>query len=539
MKTISGKSILKGIAKGTLKWYREPERDLPGEEMTDPQAELKKFEAARQRLKTAQRKLYEKTRVEAGEESAEIFLAHMQMLDDEMLKESVTEIIRRQNRSAAYAVQVGLSSIVGRFRAMDDLYVSARSEDIADLANGLLDELTGMAAFGEEEEEPWILMADTLTPTELMKLDRRKLSGLVLSGGSDISHTAILAKGMEMPMLVKCGPLDEGWEGMEAVLDGYEGVLYLEPSKEQLALFEGKQKNAQQDKERLESLKGKESVTKDGKRIRLLANISDPSEVGAVIANDAEGVGLFRSEFLYLNGSSYPKEEELLFVYRQVLKTLFPRPVIIRTCDIGADKASDYMQLKPEENPALGLRAVRFALTHREVFKTQLRALLKASDSGNLSIMIPMISDIREVRETKELLKECEEELKAEGFEIGAYEFGIMVETPAAVLTARELAREVDFFSIGTNDLAQYTLAVDRQDAALASFFHPAHPSVMKEIEMTVEAGHAEGIRVGICGELAGNPEYTEAFLGMGVDELSVSPKSVLPLREIILSCCS
>ncbi len=531
---ISGESIMRGIAWGTLRIRHRNERPLPeaDPEHHDVQAELKKFESARQRLREAQQKLYEKTRAEAGEKSAEVFLAHMQMLDDEMLKQSVTEIIREQNRDAAYAVQVGLSAIVGRFQAMDDLYVRTRSEDIADLADGLLGELTGMATLGFEEEKPYILAAEQLSPSELMMLDRSKLAGLVLSGGSGISHTAILAKGMEMPMLVKCGSFPEEWDGKEAVLDGYQGCLFLEPSKEQQESFLRKQEKEKEDRQRLQELKGKESVTADGKPIRLLANIKDPTDVGAVIANDAEGVGLFRTEFLYLNGNDYPTEEEQFFVYRQVLKTLSPKPVVIRTCDIGADKAAEYMKLSAEDNPALGLRGVRFSLKEKQVFRTQLRAMLRASAFGSLRIMIPMITDPEEVRECRKLLDECEEELKKEGVQIGEYLFGLMIETPAAVLCADELAELSDFFSIGSNDLAQYTLAVDRQDTALAVLFNPAHPSVLKGIELTVQAGHRHGIPVGICGELGGNPEFTEKFLRMGIDAISADPKSILALRE-------
>ncbi len=535
---ISGESIMRGIAWGTLRIRHRDERPLPeaDPENHDVRTELKKFESARQRLRAAQQKLYEKTREEAGEKSAEVFLAHMQMLDDEMLKQSVTEIIREQNRDAAYAVQVGLSAIVGRFQAMDDLYVSTRSEDIADLADGLLGELTGMVTMGFEEEKPYILAAEQLSPSELMMLDRSRLAGLVLSGGSGISHTAILAKGMEMPMLVKCGSFPEEWDGKEAVLDGYQGCLYLEPSKEQQESFLKKQEKEKEDRKRLQELKGKESVTADGKPIRLLANIKDPTDVGAVIANDAEGVGLFRTEFLYLNGNDYPTEEEQFFVYRQVLKTMSPKPVVIRTCDIGADKAAEYMKLAEEDNPALGLRGVRFSLKERQVFRTQLRAMLRASAFGSLRIMIPMITDPEEVKECRKLLAECEEELRKEGAQIGEYLFGLMIETPAAVLCADELAELSDFFSIGSNDLAQYTLAVDRQDTALAVLFNPAHPSVLKGIEMTVQAGHRHGIPVGICGELGGNPEFTGKFLRMGIDAISADPKSVLALREKVRS---
>ncbi len=536
MLTITGESIMKGVASGTLRFYRKMEREVPGEDTQDIKTELEKFESARQRLKNAQQSLYEKTKAEAGEESAEIFLAHMQMLDDEMLKNSVKEIIREQNRSAAYAVQVGLSSIVGRFQAMDDLYVSARSEDIADLANGLLDELTGMASSGIEGQKPYILAAEQLSPSELMKLDRKRLAGIVLCSGSKISHTSIIAKGMEIPMLIKCSGLDESLEGKEAVLDGYTGHLFLEPTPEQKILTEERRSRELDDKDRIQKLKDKETVTADGRKIRLLANIGDPSDVGAVIANGAEGVGLFRTEFLFLNNSDFPTEEEQFFVYRQVLKTLAPKPVIIRTCDIGADKASDYMNFEAEDNPALGLRGVRFSLARRGIFKTQLRAMLRASSYGTLGIMIPMISDVQEIRECRELLSECREELEAQGTEVGSYEFGITVETPAAVLCAEELAGEVDFFSVGSNDLAQYTLAVDRQNTRLASFFDPCHPSVLRLIRMAAEAGHKKGIRVGICGEIGSDPALTETFLQAGIDELSVNPKSILPIRERVMT---
>ena len=417
---------------------------------------------------------------------------------------------------------------------MDDPYMKERAADIYDIEHAVLGYLFGISGDILQGMEPCILVANDLTPSETVRLNKSLLLGIITREGSLNSHTAILARSMGIPALVQCKDVNEDWEGKPAIIDGYNSCAYIEPTGDlEKTLRKRKEKDAKQ-RALLQELKGKSNTTIDGKTIQVYANIGGPSDIGLVQQNDAGGVGLFRSEFVYLNARDYPSEEEQFNAYRLAIETLAPKQVIIRTCDIGADKQVEYMGMEKEENPALGLRAIRICLTRKAFFKTQLRALLRASAYGNLGIMFPMIISMRELRECKELLAECAEELKKQGVKLGKYAVGIMIETPAAVLIADELAEECDFFSIGTNDLTQYTLAIDRQNAALDPFLAKHHPAVLRQIKMTIDAGHRHGTWVGICGELGADLALTETFLRMGVDELSVNPVSVLPLRKII-----
>ena len=532
----AGTKIVDGIAIGRLRLYKPPVYEISDAPVTDTDAERDRFEKARLKVQEQQHVLYEKALKSAGEESAAIFEAHELMLDDEDLIDSCCGIISKQRHTAEYAVAEGFENMAQMFRDMDDPYFQARSADVIDLKNAMLDVLSGNDTDSLQGTEPSILVAEDLAPSETVKLDKSLLLGLVTREGSSNSHTAILARSMNLPALIQCRDIADEWDGKEAILDGYHSCLYIEPTPELAASLTARHNEDLKQEALLQELKGKDNTTIDGKTIRIYANIGGPEDLDAVQNCDAGGVGLFRSEFVYLNSSEDPDEETQFAAYRQVLETLAPKPVIIRTCDIGADKTVDYMNLDKEENPALGFRAIRICLTRRDFFKRQLRALLRASAYGNLGIMFPMIISVREVRECKEILAECRRELEEAGVKTGRYEIGIMVETPAAAICADDLAEEVDFFSLGTNDLTQYTLAIDRQNAKLEPFADTHHPAVLKLIRMTVEAGHRHNTWVGICGELGADPTLTETFLRMGVDELSVNPKSVLPLRKIIRS---
>ncbi|MBO5999337.1 MAG: phosphoenolpyruvate--protein phosphotransferase [Lachnospiraceae bacterium] len=535
MKVATGKSILNGIAIGKIRIYKMPERVINDAFVEDIDAELERFEAARVRVQDQQMVLYEKALVQAGEDAAGIFMFHYSLLDeDEDLYEAVNEIITSQKRSAEYAVKTAFENQADVFASMSDPYFQARSADVIDVENDVLDVLTGLDTMSMQGTEPAILVADDFAPSETVKLDKSLLLGMITREGSSNSHTAILARSMNLPTLIQCKDIDDDWDGKTAILDGYNHCVYIDPTEDLLESLSKKQQEDIRKEALLQDLKGKSSTTIDGKTIRVYANIGGPSDVGAVQVNDAEGVGLFRSEFVYLNSKTDPTEEEQFNAYRKVLETLAPKQVVIRTCDIGADKTIDYMDLDHEENPALGFRAIRICLTRKDFFKRQLRALLRASAYGNLAIMFPMIISVREVVECKAILEECRQELKNEGVQTGEIEVGIMVETPAAVLCADELAEEVDFFSIGTNDLTQYTCAIDRQNAKLEPFSDTHHPAVLRAISMTIEAGHRHNCWVGICGELGADLSLTETFLRMGIDELSVNPTSILPLRKAI-----
>ena len=534
VKAAAGKSIWDGIAIGRLRWFQKREVQAQSISGLTPEEELERFEQARARAQAQLRVLHESAVGEVGEDNAAIFEIHQMMLEDEDFLDAVKSVIRTQGGSAEHAVQVTGENFTAAFAAMDNTYMQARAVDVQDITHRLLTVLTG----GDEEPDwdgPYILLADDLTPSETVQLDKGKLLGFVTRKGSANSHTAILARTMGIPALIGV-EVDRNWDGHMAVLDGYNQCLYVDPAADLLSTMEAKRRSDAEQASLLQGLKKKPNVTLDGTEIKVYANIGNAAEVGLALQNDAQGIGLFRSEFLYLNSTDYPTEEEQFAVYRRVVETMAGKKVVVRTLDIGADKQADYFGLDKEENPALGYRAIRICLTRKGLFKTQLRAILRASAYGTVSIMFPMIISVREVRDAKELLEACRQELLSQGYTVGRVEVGIMVETPAAVLIADELAREVDFFSLGTNDLAQYTLAIDRQNPKLDPFYDPHHPALLRMVRMTVEAGHRHGCWVGICGELGADMALTESFLRMGVDELSVSPSAILPLRRRIRS---
>ena len=534
MQVATGKSVLNGIAIGKIKVYTPPKVEISEALTEDVDKELQRFENAREKAIDQQNALYEKAVIDAGEDSAEVFSVHAMMLDDDDLVDATKEIIQTQKHNAEYAVKIAFNNQARVFAEMDDPYMKERSADIYDIQQAVLNVLFGIDPESMQGTEPCILVANDLTPSETVRLDKSLLLGIITREGSLNSHTAILARSMGIPALVKCADVASKWDGQDAIIDGYNGCVYVDPTPDLQETLKKKQEEDIKQKALLKGLRGQPNTTIDGKTIQVYANIGGPQDIGLVQQNDAGGVGLFRSEFVYLNSRDYPTEEEQFNAYRLAVETLAPKLVVIRTCDIGADKQVDYMNMPKEDNPAMGLRAIRLCLTHRDFFKTQLRALLRASAYGNLGIMFPMIISARELHECKELLAECTKELEDKGVQIGKYQVGIMIETPAAVLVADSLAEDCDFFSIGTNDLTQYTLAIDRQNASLDSFLDTHHPAVLREIQMTIEAGHRHGIWVGICGELGADRSLTETFLRMGIDELSVNPVSVLPLRKLI-----
>ncbi len=534
MQVATGKSVLNGIAIGKIKVYTPPKVVISEKLIEDTDAELARFEDAREKAIDQQNALYEKAVIDAGEDSAEVFSVHAMMLEDDDLIDATKEIIQTQKHNAEYAVKTAFNNQARVFAEMDDPYMKERSADIYDIEQAVLNILFGIDPESMQGSEPSILVANDLTPSETVRLDKSKLLGIITREGSLNSHTAILARSMGIPALVQCGEVASKWDGKTAILDGYNACAYIEPTEDLMISLRNKRDSDLKQKALLQELKGQSNTTIDGKTIKVYANIGGPSDIGLVQQNDAGGVGLFRSEFVYLNSKDYPTEEEQFNAYRLAVESLAPKQVIIRTCDIGADKQVDYMNLIKEENPAMGCRAIRLCLTRREFFKTQLKALLRASAYGNLGIMFPMIISTRELHECKELIQECTAELEEKGYNIGKYSIGVMIETPAAVMIADELAEECDFLSIGTNDLTQYTLAIDRQNAALDPFLDTHHPAILKEIKMTIEAGHRHGAWVGICGELGADLTLTETFLRYGVDELSVNPVSILPLRKVI-----
>ena len=503
--------------------------------ISDTEAEIARFEAARDTASAQLGVLYEKAVAEVGEENAAIFEVHQMMLEDEDYLDSIKGMIRDEQLNAEYAVSVTGQNFSEIFAAMDDDYMRERAADVKDISARVVRILAGVEEGGAAMDEPSILVAEDLAPSETLQLDRSKVLAFVTRKGSTNSHTAILARTMNIPALVMVSEAVDV-DGLMGIVDGKEGKLIVEPDEETLKNYQNKLEEQKREQELLNSLKGKPSVTKDGRKVNLYANIGGVEDVEAVLANDAEGIGLFRSEFLYLQSSDYPTEEEQFEAYKAVAERMNGKRVIIRTLDIGADKQIDYFGLDKEENPALGYRAVRICLNKREVFRTQLRALCRASAYGRIAIMVPMIISVWEVQTVKEILEKIKEELRAEGKEIGEIEFGIMIETPASVIIADELAKEVDFFSIGTNDLTQYTLAIDRQNAKLDMFYNAHHPAILRMIKMVVDAAHKEGIWAGICGELGADTTLTEEFVNMGVDELSVSPAMVLPVRNKVVN---
>ncbi len=529
MRAFSGKSILNGVAIGKLRVYRKAAAQIQPVSQLSPPEELSRFNAALAEAQEQLAALYETALAQVGEEHAAIFQIHQMMLEDEDYLDAAHEAIEG-GATAEYAALTTGETFAVMFAQMDDEYMKARSTDVRDISQRLCDVLTG-ASGGAELTEPSILVADDLTPSETVQLDKSKLLGFVTRHGSSNSHTAILARTMNIPALIGVD-ISEDWDGLPAVLDGYSGQVILEPDDALLAQMEAVRQRDLQAAAALQELKGQPNVTLDGRTINLYANIGSLKDVDAVLANDAGGIGLFRTEFLYLDAQDFPTEEAQFQIYKQVAQAMGGRKVIFRTLDIGADKQVDYFGLAKEDNPALGYRAIRICLTQTDIFKTQLRALLRSSAFGKVSIMFPMITSLWEVQKAKEVLAQCRAELEAEGVELGEVELGIMIETPAAALVADQLAQEVEFFSLGTNDLTQYTLAIDRQNPKLDAFYDPHHPAVLELIRMTVEAGHRHGCWVGICGELGADAALTETFLRLGLDELSVSPSAVLPLRK-------
>lgn len=536
MQIYKGKSVFGGIAIGKISVYKKDEQLVKRVKIEDADAEMERYTAARNIAAAQLQKLYDKALKEVGEANAAIFEVHQMMLEDEDYNESVENIIHSQMVNAEYAVASTADNFAQMFEAMDDDYMRGRAADVRDISERVITVLAGGAGSGLDSDEPVIIAANDLAPSETVQLDKDKVLSFVTAHGSENSHTAILARTMGIPALIGTGiDLDETVDGKLGIVDGTNGVVYVDPDAELLEEMKKKQQEGQEKKRLLQTLKGKENITLDGQKVMLYANVGNIKDLGIALQNDAGGIGLFRSEFIYLGQDHYPTEEEQFQIYKTVAETMAGRRVIIRTLDIGADKQCDYFELDKEDNPAMGLRAIRICLTRPEIFKTQLRALFRASVYGNINIMYPMIISVDEVRQIKAIVEEVKAELAEQGIEYGNPAQGIMIETPASVMMSRELAEEVDFFSIGTNDLTQYTLAIDRQNSKLDKFFDSHHPAVLRMIQMTVENAHKAGIWCGICGELGADQALTKDFLAMGVDELSVSPGSILPLRKIIL----
>ena len=538
MEQIFGKGVSKGVAAGPISFYRRASGVIPRHEVSDTAAELERFRTARETAKKQLAKLYDKALAEAGEDAAMLFEAHQMMLDDLDFVESIEGMIENDRVNAEAAVSDTGAQFAEMFAAMDDSYMQARAADIRDIAARVIGILTGEGESGILSDVPCIVAADDLAPSETVQLDKALILGFITAGGSANSHTAILARTMGIPAIISAGDvLQPEMEGKYAIIDGQTGEAVIEPDDAERERLLKKQAKEKALKELLDQLKGKPNVTKDGRNVMVYCNIGSPADIDAVLQNDGGGIGLFRSEFLYLQGSDYPTEDEQFKAYKTVAERMGGRRVIIRTLDIGADKQADYFHLDKEENPAMGLRAIRICLTRPEVFRTQLRALYRASAYGKIAIMFPMITSVWEVQEIKRICRNIRAELAEEGVPMAdKVELGIMIETPAAVMMSAELAREVDFFSVGTNDLTQYTLAVDRQGVGLDRFFDAHHPAVLRMLRMAAENAHKAGIWIGICGELGADAELIETFLSMGIDELSVSPSAVLPLRSAIRS---
>ena len=537
MKKYTGKGVYSAIAIGRISVFKKKDLAVKRMRCEDTETEKKRVENAKNLAKGQIGTLYEKALKEVGEANARIFEIHMMMLDDEDYNESIDNIIDTQKVNAEYAVAVTADNFSEMFLAMDDAYMQARSADIKDISNRIIANLTGIKSEENSLDDKVIICADDLAPSETVSLDKDKVLAFVTAHGSSNSHTAILARNMNIPAIIGVGDtfLDEIRDGQSAIVDGYMGEIYLEPDEETMQNYVLKQKNDEEHRKLLQNLKGKENVTLDGTKINIFANIGGVDNIGAVLANDAGGIGLFRSEFLYLENADFPTEEQQFTAYRKVLESMAGKKVIIRTLDIGADKQADYFGLKKEENPALGMRAIRICLTRPEIFKTQLRALYRASVFGKLGIMFPMITSESEVRKVLEICDEVKSELKQKGIEYSEnVELGIMIETPAAAIISDKLAPLVDFFSVGTNDLTQYTLACDRQNPDIEYFVDTHHEAVLRLIEMAADNAHKNGAWIGICGELAADTTLTETFLKMGIDELSVSPSFVLKIRDVV-----
>ena len=535
MKRYTGKSVFAGVAIGKVMLYDKGQQQVKRKKVEDTVHEVARYQEACEKAKEELACLYDKALKEVGESGAAIFEIHQMMLDDDDYIESVNNIIETQMVNAEYAVAQTGDNFSQMFSAMDDEYMRGRAADVKDITERIINILLGAGKGGINSEEPVIVLAEDLAPSETVQMDKSKILSFVSEKGSVNSHTSILARTMGIPALIGTDvPLDESVDGHMGIVDGNNGYLYIDPDDETLEKMRKEQKKDSEKKELLLQLKGKEDVTLDGIHIKLYANIGNIKDVVNVLNNDAAGIGLFRSEFIYLERDTYPTEEEQFSIYRKVAESMAGKPVIIRTLDIGADKQAEYFNLGKEDNPALGLRAIRICLQRPEVFKTQLRALYRASAYGNISIMYPMITSVSEIDRIKAIEQEVKEELARDGISMGNPKTGIMIETPAAVIISRELAKKVDFFSIGTNDLTQYTLAIDRQNSNLDEFYDSHHPAVLEMIRMVVDNAHKEGIWAGICGELGADTTLTKEFLSMGVDELSVSAGKLLAIRKII-----
>ena len=536
MLVVKGKSVFSGITMGPLALFHRNTVSTARRRIKDTDAEVERFQEARLASIEQLKDMYEKAVQKVGEEEAAVFEVHQMMLDDDDYIDNIVTLISQKKINAEAAVEETAQQFSEMFRSMDDAYMKERAADVLDISRRIQVQLCGGEANDFSAYDGVVLAADDLAPSETLQLDTDKILGFVTSGGSTNSHTAILARTLGITAVVNTGTqLHTDVEGKTVIVDGFTGTVYLDPDSATLDKMKKKQAEAEERKIRLEAYRGKESVTVDGYKVNVFANIGNPDNVPQALANDAEGIGLFRSEFLYLENATYPTEEQQFEAYKKTVEMMGGKTVVIRTLDIGADKKVDYFDLKAEENPAMGMRAIRICLTRPTLFKTQLRALCRASAYGKIAIMFPMIISVDEVRRSRELLRQVQNELRHEGIAFDeSMEVGIMIETPAAALISDELAKEVDFFSIGSNDLTQYTLAIDRQQTDLDNFFNPHHPALLRLIEMTVKNGHKEGIWVGICGELGADLSLTEDFLRMGVDELSVSPPAVLPLREKI-----
>ncbi|MBP7059421.1 MAG: phosphoenolpyruvate--protein phosphotransferase [Lachnospiraceae bacterium] len=528
-----GKSVTSGVAIGKLVIFRKDDSLVKRTRVEDPETEVNRFQEAKAKAMDQLKDLYDKALKEVGEANAAIFDVHQMLLDDLDYNDSIVNIIRTQKVNAEYAVATTGDNFATMFSEMDDDYMRARSADMKDISNRVVTVLQGKSDGMISASEPFILLADDLAPSETVQLDKNLVLSFVTRGGSTNSHTAILARNMNIPAVIGVD-FPENCDGKMAIVDAYNSKLIIDPAAEEIEKFKKIQEQDAEKLRLLQELKGKENITLDGKKINVYANIGGVGDVADVLKNDAGGIGLFRSEFLYLGTDDYPTEEQQFQAYRTVAETMAGKKVIIRTLDIGADKQVDYFKLDKEENPAMGYRAIRICLDRPEIFKTQLRAIFRASYYGTISIMYPMIISVDEVHKIKEIVKAVKAELDQQGIPYGDVEEGIMVETPAAVIISDELAKEVDFFSIGTNDLTQYTLAIDRQNAKLDPINDSHHPAVLREIEMTIKNGHNGGAWVGICGELGADTTLTETFLKMGVDELSVSPAKILQVRNTI-----
>ena len=533
MEMYTGKSIFKGIAIGKILFYQKGEQPVKRVKIEDTAEQIKRYEAARAKAAEQLQGLYEKALKEVGEANAAVFEVHQMMLEDDDYIDSVVNIIETQQVNAEFAVATTGDNFAKMFAEMEDDYFKARAADVKDISERMVNILSGNESGGAIGDEPVIVVAEDLAPSETVQMDKEKLLAFVTRLGSANSHTAILARTMNIPALIEVD-IKEEWNGKMAVVDGYTRTFYIDPDEDILKKMQEKKEEDIKARELLQELKGKEDVTVDGKHIKLYANIGGVKDVASVLANDAAGIGLFRSEFLYLEADNYPNEEAQFQAYKTVAENMAGKKVIVRTLDIGADKQVDYFNLDHEENPAMGYRAIRICLDRRDIFRTQLRALLRASAYGNIGIMYPMIISVDEVKEIKKIVESIKTELTEKGIEYGEVEQGIMIETPAAVMISDLLAEEVDFFSIGTNDLTQYTLAIDRQNSKLDNIYDAHHPAVLRMIQKTIENGHKAGCWVGICGELGADMTLTETFLKMGIDELSVSPTFVLPIRKLI-----